>query len=210
MDILNKYFTIEECLEGNDKTQLFKYSDDECNDFVEGFNPSYIKDMQDSVSKAIKVYNPEDISVINKLLNIINTLSSDDLKKVDNMVTDFVDSNPDMLWNMLCDKDKEYYKESNIFYDWLATLSDEELDKTVLRVADNLPIHEPGFYKPKALTKVEILDGYIAISSSNLDALDKFKERVLLTNDCSVEHRIKKHDGVTIHSYVFKMDNTKD
>ena len=54
--------------------------------------------------------------------------------------------------------------------------------------------------------KVEILDGYIAITSSNLDALDRFKERVLRSNEVTFEHRIKKHGNITMHSYIFKMD----
>jgi hypothetical protein len=52
---------------------------------------------------------------------------------------------------------------------------------------------------------VEILEGYIAISSSSLQALDKFKDR-LVGGDITWEHRIKKHDGVTIHSYVFNIN----
>lgn len=53
--------------------------------------------------------------------------------------------------------------------------------------------------------RVELLEGYIAISSSNLQALDKFKDRVIKTSDITWEHRIKKHGDVTIHSYVFNI-----
>ena len=55
-------------------------------------------------------------------------------------------------------------------------------------------------------TKVEILDGYIAISSSNKKALDKFRDRILASNSFEYEHRVKQHGEVTIHSYVFNMD----
>lgn len=58
-----------------------------------------------------------------------------------------------------------------------------------------------SYYSPK----VELLEGYIAISSSNLKALDKFKERVTKTSDITWEHRVKKHGDVTIHSYVFNI-----
>jgi len=61
-------------------------------------------------------------------------------------------------------------------------------------------------YIKEPVTKVEILDGYIAVSSSNLDALDKFKERIMISNSCTYDHRIKKHNGITIHSYVFNMN----
>ena len=57
------------------------------------------------------------------------------------------------------------------------------------------------YYSPT----VELLEGYIAISSSNLKALDKFKERVIKTSDITWEHRVKKHGDVTIHSYVFNI-----
>jgi C-terminal processing protease CtpA/Prc len=53
--------------------------------------------------------------------------------------------------------------------------------------------------------KVEMLEGYIAISSSNLQALDKFKDRVIQSSTIEWEHRIKKHGDVTIHSYVFNI-----
>jgi len=63
--------------------------------------------------------------------------------------------------------------------------------------------------KQSILPTVELLDGYIAISSSNLHTLDAFKDRVI---DDSVqwEHRIKKHDGVIVHSYVFNTNEISD
>ena len=74
-------------------------------------------------------------------------------------------------------------------------------------------IHPPASYKfipDTPQTKVQILDGYIAISSSNLKALDKFRDRVLKSNNLIYEHRIKTHEGVKIHSYIFNMDKTSD
>jgi len=67
---------------------------------------------------------------------------------------------------------------------------------------------EQQILKPTAKSaapKVELLDGYIAISASNLQTLDTFKDR-LLSSDLKWEHRIKKHGDVTIHSYVINMN----
>ena len=116
-----------------------------------------------------------------------------------------------MLWNMLSKADRVLYKKPDLFYEWLSTLSDDEMDKIIYRAADGKKLHPADIYKQdESSTRVEILDGYIAISSSNLKALDRFKDRVLKTNKCSYEHRIKIHNGVKIHSYVFDMNNTSD
>ena len=67
---------------------------------------------------------------------------------------------------------------------------------------------EQQIFKPttkKTAPKVELLDGYIAISASNLKTLDSFKDR-LLGSDLKWEHRIKKHGDVIIHSYVINMN----
>tara|TARA_A100001201_G_scaffold93098_3_gene81082 strand:- start:2010 stop:2633 length:624 start_codon:yes stop_codon:yes gene_type:complete len=205
--IKENYFTPDEILQGNDALQLFKYTQEEVDDFTAGFNPLSIKNMHDSVSKAL-AFQPDkkDLLKINNIMNLVRTLTSKDLEALDKVVQEFTESNPNMLWNMLHTADKEYYKTPDKFYDWLGTLSDDKVDETVYRVADGLKIHSDDIYIVEP-TRVRILDGYIAISSSNLDALDRFKERVLRNNDCSFEHRIKKHGDVTIHSYLFKMDN---
>ena len=89
---------------------------------------------------------------------------------------------------------------------------DNQVDKYIYRAADGRKLHPTDMYiiEDNKTTKVEILDGYIAISSSNLKALERFRDRLMKHNECSYEHRIKKHKGVTIHSYVFNMNKTND
>ena len=209
MSEVSNFFTNEELLRGNDTLQLFQYSDDEVKDFTEGFNPIYIKEMQESVSRALKQsYDFKGSNVkIDNIINILRTLTPTDLSKLDKLIYEFTETNPNMLWNMLNKADKEYYQTPDKFYNWLSTLSDEKLDNTIYTVADGRKIHNDDIYNKHHRTpKVEILDGYIAITSSNLDALDRFKERVLRSNEVTFEHRIKKHGNITMHSYIFKMD----
>tara|TARA_R100000734_G_C3303111_1_gene93606 strand:+ start:127 stop:756 length:630 start_codon:yes stop_codon:yes gene_type:complete len=209
MNVMDKYFSTEDILDGN-VNNFFEYTQEEVDDFIQGFDPLYIKSMHESVSRALK-FQTKDTSKINNIISILKTLTSKDLDKLDKLVYEFTESNPNMLWNMLHKADKEYYKDPDKFYQWLSNLNNEELDKTIYTVADGKKIHSDDIYISKSgPTKVEILDGYIAISSSNLDALNRFKERVLRSNDVKFEHRIKKHDGITIHSYVFNLNKTND
>ena len=53
MSDVTNFFTTEDLLSGNDALQLFQYTQEEADDFTQGFNPSYIKDMHISVSNAI-------------------------------------------------------------------------------------------------------------------------------------------------------------
>lgn len=92
-------------------------------------------------------------------------------------------------------------KTTDAFYNWLSSQTDDTLDKLLA-----LPIINPAKEaSDEPATTVQMLDGYIAISSSNITALDRFRDRILKTNDLTYEHRVKKHDGVEVHSYVFNM-----
>ena len=209
MSDVTNFFTTEDLLSGNDALQLFQYTQEEVDDFAQGFDPSYIKDMHVSVSSAINQSRSikSNSGKIDNIIQILKQLTTSDLNKLDKLIYEFTESNPNMLWNMLSKADKEYYVEPDKFYSWLSTLSDKKLDQTIFRVADGKKIHHDDIYNRIHRTpKVEILDGYIAISSSNLDALDRFKERVLRSNEVTFEHRIKKHGNITMHSYIFKMD----
>ena len=80
-----------------------------------------------------------------------------------------------MLWNMISLDDKELYKTPEKFYEWLSSLNETEMEECIYKAADGKKIHPPASYKfipDTPQTKVQILDGYIAISSSNLKALD--------------------------------------
>ena len=90
-------------------------------------------------------------------------------------------------------------KTTDAFYSWLASQTDDTLDKLLA-----LPIIDD---KREPVPTVEILDGYIAISSSNINALDRFRDRILKTNNLTYEHRVKTHDGIEVHSYVFNMNS---
>lgn len=201
--------SLDDLLAGNSKLKLFEYTQDEHDDFSKGFDPSSVKEMLDSVSVAMKTEQPNQ-DIVNYLIQYITSLTAKDLKKFERHISDFTDSNPNMLWNMLSKVDRVLYKEPRLFYNWLSTLTDDEMDMYIYRAADGKKLHPADTYIKDPATKVEILDGYIAISSSNLQALDRFRDRVLKTNDCSYEHRIKTHNGVKIHSYVFDMNNTGD
>lgn len=127
---------------------------------------------------------------------------------------------PDMLCEVFDAVEDEYKIQSsptalnaaNAVADYLSVLSPEELNK----FSDYLMKGVQGDINPNSTEKsdteyiynsprVELLEGYIAISSSNLKALDKFKDRVIKSSDITWEHRIKKHGEVTIHSYVFNI-----
>jgi hypothetical protein len=92
--------------------------------------------------------------------------------------------------------------------DFSAYLKSEVVDTSAVSASLDNPSTivdvDPSYYTPP---KVEMLEGYIAISSSNLKALDKFKDRVMKSSNTTCEHRIKKHGDVTIHSYVFNLND---
>tara|TARA_R110000744_G_scaffold131169_4_gene239198 strand:- start:145 stop:795 length:651 start_codon:yes stop_codon:yes gene_type:complete len=196
---------VDDILSGDSNIKLFVYTEEEYRDFSNGFDASSVKSMLDSVSMALKIQQPEQ-STVDFLTNYINTLSSSELQRFDDMVKTFTDTDPNMLWDMLHLEDKEMYGTPTKFYEWLSTLSDDIIDMYIYKAADGRRLHPSSMYKNEPATTVEILDGYIAISSSNLQALNKFKDRVLMSNKCSYEHRIKTHDGIEIHSYVFNMN----
>jgi len=198
---------VDDLLSGNSVIGLFKYSQEEYDEFSKGFNVDSIRQMLESVARVITTKNP-DKSKLEYLINYIQSLASDDLERFESMVESFTDINPNMLWNMLSKSDKTLYSKPDLFYNWLATQTDNDVDGYILKAADGLKLHSDDMYKQVPGTKVDILDGYITISSSNLKALDKFRDRMLKANDCSYEHRVKTHEGVEIHSYVFNMNNS--
>lgn len=201
-----------ELLQGNSKLRLFEYTQEEYDDFCKGFDALSVRDMLESVSTALQVEQP-DPELVNYLINYIRTLTQSDLKRFEDVVENFTEQNPNMLWNMISLDDKELYKTPEKFYEWLSSLNETEMEECIYKAADGKKMHPPASYKfipDTPQTKVQILDGYIAISSSNLKALDKFRDRVLKSNNFIYEHRIKTHEGVKIHSYIFNMDKTSD
>ena len=210
---------IDDILSGNSKLNLFDYTQEDYDMFVNGFDVKAIRGMMESVSAILKgdipagqqFINKSDINRVEHLIDYIQSLSSSDLERFEKMVSTF-DVNPNMLWNMLHSADKKLYKKPDAFYTWLATVSDEKLDEYIYKAVGGGKLHSDDMYAKDPETKVEMLDGFIAISSSNLKALDKFRDRILNShhNNCSYEHRIKTHEGVKVHSYVFNMNNISD
>jgi|TARA_R110002073_G_scaffold166481_1_gene323104 hypothetical protein len=199
-------------LSGNLQKNLFDYTDEEVKEFHSGFDQANLKAMYEAISKGLSMDNISDDydRKLNRIINYLATLSIEDLDEFEkNYLDKHQESNPNMLWNMLSESDKKLYKTPHKFYDWFSKLDDDILDKYIQLAADGDPLHPEYVYKKDLPTQVHILDGFITICSSNLQALDKFRDRVLLTNNCTYEHRIKKVSGVEIHSYVFNM-NTRD
>ena len=199
-------------LSGNLQKNLFDYTDEEVKEFHSGFDQANLKAMYEAISKGLSMDNISDDydRKLNRIINYFATLSIEDLDEFEkNYLDKHQESNPNMLWNMLSESDKKLYKTPHKFYDWFSKLDDDILDKYIQLAADGDPLHPEYVYKKDLPTQVHILDGFITICSSNLQALDKFRDRVLLTNNCTYEHRIKKVSGVEIHSYVFNM-NTRD
>ena len=95
MKEFDKYFSTEDVLDDN-VTNFFEYTQEEVDDFIQGFDPHYIKQMQESVSRAMKLQN-NDSDKINNIINILKTLTSSDLDKLDKLVYEFTESNPNML-----------------------------------------------------------------------------------------------------------------
>ncbi len=187
---------------------LFQYSEEEVEQFHEGYSYEMNKLMLESVSRAIRSggMEHEGMERMESIIQFLQTLTKEDLQIFEKHMEDFAATNPNMLWNMLHSKDKKLYKTPEKFYYWLSNITDNNIDKYIYRAADGKKLHSDDMYIKEPVTKVEILDGYIAVSSSNLDALDKFKERIMISNSCTYDHRIKKHNGITIHSYVFNMN----
>ena len=130
---------------------------------------------------------------------------------------------PDMLSEVFNAVEEEYkiqnsptsINAANAVADYLSILSKDELEKfseyLFTSMSNDLKYELKTTVKSKDkdiynTPRVELLEGYIAISSSNLKALDKFKDRVSQSADITWEHRIKKHGDVTIHSYVFNIE----
>tara|TARA_R100001126_G_C4881562_1_gene179419 strand:+ start:1118 stop:1729 length:612 start_codon:yes stop_codon:yes gene_type:complete len=198
---------IEDLLNGKAKEQLFDYSPEEVTAFHEGFDPSYIKAMFETIDKCVDVNNSYN-EKLQKIIDYLCVLSEEDLNTFEKEYIDkHTETNPNMLWNMLSKYDKALYKTPDKFYEWFSKVTDRALDTYIYRAADGKKLHPDYVYEKDPATKVEILDGFIAISSVNLKALDKFKDRVLASNDCSFEHRIKMHEGVKVHSYVFNIND---
>ncbi len=187
----------------NGKTTLFNYTKDEVDLFYESVPLTSQKHMFESVSKFIDTGYVDLSERMNYLIDTIQTLDSDNLKMFEDFVKEWTETNPQMLWNMLHKDDQKLYKNQDRFYSWISTLSDDMLDHYVYLAADGKRLHSKEVYQATKHTTVEILDGYIAISSTNLNALEKFKDRMLQSNNFTYEHRIKKHGELTIHSYVF-------
>jgi hypothetical protein len=194
-------------LEKNNK--LFDYSQEEVDSFIESVPLSSQKGMFQSVSKFINTGYIDLSNRMNYLIDTIQTLDSENLKMFEDFVKEWTETNPHMLWNMLHKDDQKLYKDQDRFYAWISTLSDEVLDTFIYKAAEGERLHSAEVYEATKHTKVEILDGYIAISSTNLKALEKFRDRMLSTNDFTYEHRIKKHGEYTIHSYVFDTNKTE-
>ena len=125
----------DDILSGDSNIKLFVYSEEEYKDFSNGFDASSVKSMLDSVSMALKVQQPEQ-STVDFLTNYINTLSSTDLQRFDDMVKTFTDTDPNMLWDMLHPEDHKMYKDPATFYKWLSTLSDDTIDLYIDKAAD--------------------------------------------------------------------------
>ena len=187
---------------------FFHYDEEEINMFVEGFDITKQNALTEHISRSLnKRKKVTDVAQIESIIDLLKGLSTSDLKEVDNLIKNFTTGNPRFLWNMLHSADKQLYKTEDKFHEWLSTLSDSTLDRYIFRAADGLKLHSEYVYDPSVYgTKVEIIDGYIAISSTSLKSLDKFKDRMLSTNNCEYEHRIKKHGEVLVHSYVFNMN----
>ena len=198
--------TPEEILNSSIKDKLFDYTQEEVDDFNTGFDGAYLKSMFQAIDKGIDSSSHN--NKLNRIIEYLSVLTEEDLNDFDkNYLQKYTDVNPNMLWNMLSKYDKMLYKMPDKFYEWFSKLDDDSLDSYIYRAADGKKLHPDYIYDKDPTTKVEILDGYIAISSSNLGALDRFKERVLEANDCSFEHRIKMHGDVKIHSYVFDLND---
>ena len=185
---------------------MFEYTEDEVKDFHEGFDKLGVPigELYESVSESFKLLPKA--NKIGNIIELMRALDPADIDRFEEYLEDFRSSNPNMLWNMLHEDDRKLYKDEFKFHDWFSTLSEDKIDYDVLKAADGQRLHNDTMYTNNISTRVEIIDGYLAISSSNLDILDRFLKRTLLSNDYEYEHRIKKHGEVTIHSYVFNMN----
>ena len=191
------------------RDSFFSYSTEEVSEFSKAITQDQLKDIYQTLSKGLLV-NPY-VSKLHNVIDYIQTLSPSDLDLFETHIDKFTGENPNMLWNMISVTDKGLYKTPDKFYEWLSTIdNDDTLNSFIMRAADGRKLHSDDTYKKDPETKVEVLDGYITISSSNLQALEKFKDRMLASNECEFEHRIKQHGEVTIHSYVFNMNNSDE
>jgi len=150
-----------------------------------------------------------------KLQEQLFDYNEDELKSFHKAVT------PDILKEVYEAVEEEYNIQTSskdsaeLVTNYINTLSSSELETFTSylesEVNGKLPPDTTASLTPEVSSvhyptpKVEMLEGYIAISSSNLQALEKFKDRVIESASIEWEHRIKKHGDVTIHSYVFNI-----
>jgi len=190
------------------KESLFVYNRNEVEDFIQTFNVQNNADLLYTISRCIRSPKLRNNVRIENIVEFIKTLGPEEIDRFEDFIKEFSETNPNMLWNMLHADDIKLYKTADKFYTWLSTIPESKVEDYIYRAVDNNRLHNDDIYNSLDLgTKVEILDGYIAISSSNLEALDKFRDRVLESNDCQYEHRIRQESGITVHSYIFNIEN---
>ncbi len=186
------------------KDSLFSYTQDEVDTLRSGLPARNQSTLFDQIRAIVHQRESKTVNKSKSLMDYIKSLTTDEVSEFEKYFTQYTHRDEERLWDILHTHDKSLYKTSESFYNWISTLSDEMLDYYANRALSGKPLHSSFVYTSKK-TKVEILDGYIAISSSNLSELTKFKERMLANNNCECEHRIKKHGNITIHSYIFNM-----
>ena len=186
------------------RDNLFSYTQDEVDTLRNGLPARNQNMLFDQIRTIVHRQHIKSSNKTKSLMDYIKSLTTDEVSEFERYFSQYTQTNEERLWDILHIHDKNLYKTSETFYNWISTLSDEMLDYYANKALSGKPLHSSFVYNSKK-AKVEILDGYIAISSSNLSELTKFKERMLATNNCECEHRIKKHGDVTIHSYIFNM-----
>jgi len=132
-----------------------------------------------------------------------------------------------VLWNLICQKDKEILFQNNIDYfsDWIDTCPPELLDIYVNKLANGDPLSDTTLtpIKPTSILdiikssmttpsacNVSIYEGKIILSSMTKQILNKFKDLMLKSGNSLCEYRYDRIDsGILMHSYIFEINKLK-
>ncbi len=212
-----KNWTIDEVLDPSSKFWDKIYIDIELymnsleSDEIEELGKSPFTDRITDFIEYFKSISPKNKASIHK-----------NIEKTENLVVG-------VLWNLICQKDKEILFQNNIDYfsDWIDTCPPELLDMYVHKLANGDPLSTTASFAkiPEAASildiikssitqtdacNVSIYEGKIILSSMTKQILNKFKDLMLKSGNSLYEYRYDRVDsGILMHSYIFEINKLK-
>ena len=160
---------------------------------------------------------------ISDFVDYFKSLSKTDKPKVVKEIEQSEEIVTEVLWNLVGKVDREilFHNDIDYFNDFIDTCPDPLLEVYINKLAsgesllnysitEKLPIKQSKKEEPKKSKKptpvtVQIIDGKLVISSTNLKTLKKFT-KIMIDNGNRVEaykEETPEHDSKTVYSYIF-------